>query len=135
MKNYFLLILVFITISCSNSNDSNNSSVASINPPSWIHGTWNVEGSLNGAAFIFTNDDLLFKTNTTAIISYKQLIQNGSTTGNTYTEEEITPTIYNLSIITGAATTIYNFRKITPTKIEYVNDPMGDLVETYCIKQ
>lgn len=135
MKKCFLLIIVFITISCSNSSDSINTSVASINPPSWIQGTWEIEESGNGATFIFTNDDLLFKTNTTPTISYKNLLQNGSTTGNTYTEEEITPTIYNLSMTTGAVTTVYNFRKITPTKIEYVNDPMGDLVDTYCIKQ
>jgi hypothetical protein len=32
-------------------------------------------------------------------------------------------------------TYIYNFRKINDTKIEWVNDPMGDLVETFYIKQ
>jgi hypothetical protein len=136
MKKCFFLFLVLTTISCSNSNDSTNSTTASINPPSWIQGTWDIEGSLVGAAFIFTNNDLSFKSNASNVISYKQLIQNSSTTGNTFTEEEITSTIYNISItIQGTTTTIYNFRKISPTKIEFVNDPLGDLVDTYCIKR
>jgi hypothetical protein len=133
MKKISILLLLALVCSCSKSDDSSSLSSVSINPPTWIQGVWTIEGSASEYGFIFTSNDFLIKSLTT--ISYKQLLETNSPGVNTNITEEITNTLYNISITSGASTSNYNFKKITPTKIEWVNDPMGDLVDTFCIKQ
>jgi hypothetical protein len=137
MRKLLLLFLAIVATSCSHSNDSvNNTNSSYINPPTWIQGTWIQEGSTVGNGYIFTTNDFLLKNQTAGNTSFKQSIETtNSTGGNASATEEITTTIYNISITIGAQTYVYNFQKVSATKIEWINDPLGSSVHTYYNKQ
>ena len=135
-KNFLIVIFSFTLFSCSNSDDDNNQTANYFNPPSWIIGTWIQEGSSLGNGYIFTTNDFLLKNEIAGNTSFKEAIETTkSTGGNASATEEISSTMYNVSIIIGAQTYIYNFQKVSDTKIEWINDPLGDLVDTYYNKQ
>lgn len=50
-------LILAITLSCSNSDDTANLSTINFNPPSWIQGIWFEENSLSG--YKFTSDDII----------------------------------------------------------------------------
>jgi hypothetical protein len=136
MKKTFLLFFSFAIMSCSDSDSSGSSSNSYINPPTWIKGTWVQEGSTLGNGYIFTSNDFLLKNTIGGNTSFKQAIETTiSTGGNADATEEITSSIYNISITIGAQTYDYDFQKISDTKIEWMNDPIGDLGNTYYVKQ
>ena len=57
-KIIYLFFLPLISLSCSSNDNEVNPS--GINPPSWIQGTWLVEGSTNGSVGVrFTEDDIV----------------------------------------------------------------------------
>jgi hypothetical protein len=136
-KSFLFIILSVLSYSCSSSDDENNNQNSNyFNPPYWIIGTWQQEGSINSNGYIFRNDDFLLMSPVSGNFSFKEaLSQTSSVGGNASTTEVISNTIYNVNITQLSNTYIYNFRKINDTKIEWVNDPMGDLVETFYIKQ
>lgn len=135
-KNFLIIIFSIALFSCSNSDDDNNQTENYFNPPSWIIGTWIQEGSSLGNGYIFTTNDFLLKNQLGGNTSFKEAIETTkSTGGNASATEVISSTIYNVSITIGAQTYIYNFQKVSDTKIEWINDPMGNLVDTYYNKQ
>lgn len=135
-KNFLIIIFSIALFSCSNSDDDNNQTENYFNPPSWIIGTWIQEGSSLGNGYIFITNDFLLKNQLGGNTSFKEAIETTkSTGGNASATEVISSTIYNVSIIIGAQTYIYNFQKVSDTKIEWINDPMGNLVDTYYNKQ
>ncbi len=142
MKKIILLItFTSILFSCSPGGNSSNvsSNCATINPPTWIQGTWikvatntNIQ-QLYGYKFT-ANDVIEVAPGGTNSISRKGQIDFYCSSNAPYTiTENITPTSYFLEINWGAFAT-YNFTKISATKIELIND--NDSVNaTYYIKQ
>jgi len=116
-----ILGLIFFS-SCSkedednDSNSNNNGTDSSINPPSWIIGTWTVEDSSRGAGVKFTTDDFC-----TVITNYSdcnktklELIPNSQVT------ERTTSTSYYLMLDFGTFQTEYEFEKISENEIKDV---------------
>ncbi len=141
-KLILLLIFTTFTFSCShsdNSNDNSNSSAsncATINPPTWIQGTWIKQnppiGSYTG--YKFTSDDVIDIFSQSSSNSRKYQLDFYCTSNVHYTvTENTTPTSYFLEINwSGVAT--YNFTKISDTMIELVNDN-DPLHASYYVKQ
>lgn len=133
-KLFFTLSTILILFGCSSSDDSSNSNLnsASISPPSWIHGTWVLDGSTYG--YKFTSDDFILKT--LSDLSFKESVNSTLSSGQTAsTTETKTDSSYEISITILTTTYNYHFVKISPTIIEWVNDPQGSLVHTYYTKQ
>ncbi|RTL13386.1 MAG: hypothetical protein EKK56_05540 [Flavobacteriaceae bacterium] len=136
MKKIILTLIAFTLMGCSSESD-NVSSNSIISPPAWIQGVWlqdNGNGGVANNGYQFTTDDFILK----GLVDYSfknQINTNLSVGANSTVVETKTDNIYNISITLSTATSNYNFVKISSTKIEWVNDPMGDLVETYYIKQ
>ena len=136
MKKIILTLIAFTLMGCSSESD-NVSSNSIISPPAWIQGVWlqdNGNGGVANNSYQFTTDDFILK----GLVDYSfknQINTNLSVGANSTVAETKTDNIYNISITLSTATSNYNFVKISSTKIEWVNDPMGDLVETYYIKQ
>lgn len=136
MKKIILTLFAFTLVGCSSESD-NVSSNSIISPPAWIQGVWlqdNGNGGVANNGYQFTTDDFILK----GLVDYSfknQINTNLSVGANSTVLETKTDSNYNISITLSTATSNYNFVKISSTKIEWVNDPMGDLVETYYIKQ
>ena len=134
MKKISILLLLALVYSCSNSNDSGNSSSTSINPPSWIQGTWIQVGGSGG--YKFTTNDLILIGSGSSQTSFSNAVnQTNASGGNATVHEIITSNSYNIDITIGIHTDSFYFNKITNTKIEWVNDPLGDLADFFYIKQ
>jgi hypothetical protein len=136
MKKIILTLFAYTLVGCSSESD-NVSSNSIISPPAWIQGVWlqdNGNGGVANNGYQFTTDDFILK----GLVDYSfknQINTNLSVGANSTVVETKTDSNYNISITLSTATSNYNFVKISSTKIEWVNDPMGDLVETYYIKQ
>jgi hypothetical protein len=136
MKKIILTIFTLTLVACTSDSD-NASSNSAITPPTWIQGVWLQDDGMGGVAnngYQFTSDDFILK----GLVDYSfknQINTNLSVGANSTVLETKTDSNYNISITLSTATSNYNFVKISSTKIEWVNDPMGDLVETYYIKQ
>ncbi len=139
MKKLFFTfsICLLILCSCSSSDDDNsNNNPSSINPPTWIQGTWLAE-TISGSdlGFEFTADDFCF-INGTITTCYKSQIEQFNNAGqNTIVNETITETEYSIEINYSSQQVNYEFEKISNTEIEWINDPLGDLSQTIFIKQ
>lgn len=134
MKKISILFLLALVCSCSNSDDSSNSSSASINPPAWIQGVWIQENSTLGNGYIFTSNDFLLKGITGNTSFSNGVAGTLSTGGNAGVQEVISNSIYNIDITILSQIYIYNFKKISETKIELVNGPTTS-EHYYFIKQ
>lgn len=136
MKKIILTIFIITFVSCSSDSD-NASSNSVISPPSWIQGVWLQDDGMGGvtnSGYQFTSDDFILK----GLVDYSfknQINTNLSAGVNSTVTETKTNNNYNVSITLSTTTSNYKFVKISSTKIEWVNDPMGDLVDTYYIKQ
>ena len=137
-KLILLLTIITLSFSCSNSDNSSNNSnnCQTLNPPTWIQGTWLKQNAPTAAGYKFTADDVIENYNeiSSGGFSRKYQLDFYCTSNVNYTvTENITPTSYFLEINwSGIAT--YNFAKISATTIELVND--NDPVNsTYYIKQ
>ncbi|WP_291876612.1 hypothetical protein [Chryseobacterium sp.] len=123
-KILFTLLIGMPFISCSSSDDDTNVqqnnpvTTQYFHPVSWIQGTWRITGTKT-SYFKFTNDDFILVTPYT---SYKTVLEQTKSTGQTAkVDETITDTDYNFVITAGASSGSYKFRKISPTKIQWVN--------------
>lgn len=116
MKKLFLLIVVvFLTLSCSSSDDNINSS--QLTPPSWIHGTW---------ARVYIDMDISivepfckFTSNKFCVITSNLetcMIESELTT----VSQTMTDSQYTFSFTNVGQTVSYEFIKISDTKIELV---------------
>jgi hypothetical protein len=139
MKKSLFIFTALLLFSCSSSSDDKNSSKSDFNPPDWIQGTWILEDgtSSNSMGFKFSSND--FCTSVLTIEQCQQpqidLIRKGGQTATV--EETISNSTYIVKTIYygGMQSVTYSFKKISSTKIELVNDPLGDLVATYFIKK
>ena len=126
MKNLKLLFLLglFITLfSCSTNNDSllaDEEPVPSnyFNPPSWIQGTWRVNGTTT-SYMKFTSDDFILLSPYT---SYKALLTQTASTGQkAKVIESVSANDYNFTIIAGMSEGTYKFKKLNSTQVQIVN--------------
>ena len=137
-KLILLLTIITLLFSCSSSDnsDTNNNNCQTLNPPTWIQGTWIKQNAPTAAGYKFTVDDVIENYNeiSSGGISRKYQLDFYCTSNVNYTvTESITPTSYFLEINWGGIAT-YNFTKISATTIELVND--NDPVNaSYYIKQ
>lgn len=124
--------------SCSSNDDNSGSNNSSINPPTWIQGTWLAE-TISGSdlGYKFTLDDFCTINGTITMCNKSQIEQYNSIGQNVVVNETITDTEYTIEIDynTQQAITTYQFEKISNTEIEWINDPLGDLVQTIYTKQ
>jgi len=140
MKKLMLLLTFVSTLySCSHSDNSTNNvnnNCATLNPPSWIQGTWIKQNSPTGSytGYKFTTGEVVDIFSQSSSSSRKYQLDFYCTSNVHYTvTENTTPTSYFLEINwSGVAT--YNFAKITATKIELINDN-DPINATYYIKQ
>jgi len=120
MKKTVLFCIIIFTFGCSSSDDDSTSQ-NSINPPSWIQGTWLTSGGDGG--FRFDADDFCIVNNfiNVALCNKEQLNSFSGTQFFTDVEEEITDTFYSIDITLSTATTSYKFEKISENEIRRLN--------------
>jgi hypothetical protein len=135
-KSILFLTIASLFLSCSNSSSNASNNCASINPPSWIQGTWLRQSTISVQyGYKFTANDVI-DLNPSGLSSFsrKGQIDFYCSANAPYTiTENSSSTSYFLEINwSGIAT--YNFTKISDNKIELVNDN-DSLNTTYYIKQ
>ncbi|KPH11692.1 hypothetical protein [Chryseobacterium sp. ERMR1:04] len=123
-KILFTLFIGMSFIGCSNNDDDNT--VQQTNPvntqyfhvPNWIIGSYKISGT-STSYFIFEDDDFILVTPYT---SYKTVLEQAKSAGQTAkVDETITDTDYNFVITAGASSGSYKFKKISATKIQWIN--------------
>lgn len=120
-----LLALSLLTLNCSGNDDDStpqqNTPVQTVyfHPPSWIQGSWKISGS-NSAYFKFTSDDFILVTPYT---SWKSVLQQTASTGQlAKVNEDISDLYYEFTIIAGNSGGMYKFKKISSTRIQWINN-------------
>ena len=129
MKKIFLFSILFLILSCSNSDDNSSSSNSDFNPPAWIQGSWIQEGSVGTAGVVFSfsaNDFCMTNIGFSKQCQQEfvnQVRQPGNANAVTVTET-ITATNYTTEIKYFAGQSIiYSFRKLANNKIEWTSVP------------
>lgn len=130
MKKLTLILMMAITtLSCSSNDDEVvKQEKQFFNPPTWIQGKWYKDGT---PLYKFTQDDfyVIAGSNET---SFKAILQQGESGGTkSSVDESISDTNYDFVIKSGAANYEYKFKKITDTKIQWVNYPYTSSVGAY----
>ncbi|KFF14440.1 hypothetical protein IW15_03110 [Chryseobacterium soli] len=112
-------------IGCSNSDDdatnqqNNPVTTQYFHPPTWIQGSWKISGSAN-PYFKFSSDDFILVTPYT---SWKSVLQQTATTGQlAKVNEDISDLYYEFTIIAGNSGGMYKFKRISPTRIQWINN-------------
>ena len=136
-KILFIFIAIVLFQGCNRDNDDTTKSQF-FNPPTWIQGKW---GADNVSLFMFTNDDFLSTAGGNSFIGYKGLLQTSANIGGTaIVDESISETEYSFVIKMGnpgtspISYTEYQFKKISSTKIEWVNSPYAGIFPYYLTK-
>jgi hypothetical protein len=114
-------------ISCSKSNDEPNSKIK-ISPPAWIQGEWILDGG-NGA-FKFTVDD--FCSGFSGAYSCNKESLNALIKAQAFAEvkENVSDTDYSIEMTFSNQTVIYRFKKVSLTKIQWVNPSISNATYT-----
>ena len=139
MKKLLYLFLALTIISCGgddNGNTNNNSSNLTINPPSWIQGTYYqlypITGEVLPYGYEFKTDDFCSITNNLTNCNKEQLEFYGASTSlfaDVY--EEIDNSRYFLEITFQSLTSSYEFLKLSNTSIKQIL-PTGEI--TYILQ-
>lgn len=125
MKQLFLAVIMAVSfINCSGNDDNStpqqNNPVTTqyFHPPAWILGNWKISGTTT-TYFKFASDDFILVTPYT---SYKNVLEQTKSSGQTAkVDETISDTDYNFTITAGASSGQYKFKKISSTKIQWMN--------------
>ncbi|MDY3528638.1 hypothetical protein PG593_02445 [Riemerella anatipestifer] len=137
-KILFLFVAIALLQNCSRDRENETSNPIKksqfFNPPSWIRGKW---GYGNVVVFKFTNDDFF-----TSSISHKGLLESTRSAGGTaVVDEDISNSHYDFTIKIGnpggsgpVSEGEYQFRRVSSTKIEWVNNPAGNDDSYYLTK-
>ena len=136
MKKLLYLFLVFTIISCGGDDNgsANNSSNLTINPPSWIQGTYFQEaaGQILPIGYEFKLDDFCSVTSNVATCYQAQLDLYGDTPNfETDVYEEIDSNRYFIEITLGVTIYDFEFEKVSSTSIRQIL-PTGEL--TYLLQ-
>uniref|UniRef100_UPI004048409B hypothetical protein n=1 Tax=Mariniflexile sp. TaxID=1979402 RepID=UPI004048409B len=123
MKKVFLLLFVVATLifGCSSNDDSDSKNQSSINPPSWIQGTWLLQDAGVDSGFKFTIDDVCIIFSSSQACNKEQLELANNTSLFTKVEEEITDTSYSIDISIVSSVTSYDFEKVSNNEIRWLN--------------
>ncbi|TXD48686.1 hypothetical protein [Polaribacter sp. IC073] len=135
MKRIIILICFAIFYGCSSNDDSISQNLNLIKPPDWIQGTWLAADTSISLGFKFSNDDFCSVILTGQSCFKEQLNQLFNAGLTTNVKEETINTSYSIEITLGNQIVSYEFEKVSETEIEWINDPLGDLVETIYLKQ
>ncbi len=129
LRTATIIVLLVLFISCS-SDDSNSKSSSSINPPSWIIGTWQND-DLGGLTygFKFAKDDICLM-NLNMTTCFKEILKLDAGSGVYDINEEITDNSYFIEIKVGITTYSYEFTKISTTEIETYDALGGSITLT-----
>ena len=138
MKKLLYLFLAITIISCGGDDDSgntnNNSSNLTINPPSWIQGTYlqEVAGQILPQGYEFKPDDFCSVLSNMATCYQAQLDLYGDTPNfETDVYEEIDSNRYFIEITLGVTIYDFEFEKVSSTSIKQIL-PTGEL--TYILQ-
>ena len=139
MKKLLYLFLALTIISCGGNDDSgntnNNSSNLTINPPSWIQGTYFQylgNGQVSIVGYEFKPDDFCSVLSNTAYCNKAQVgyyVDNSNFETNVY--EEIDSNRYFIEITLGAQISDFEFEKVSSTSIKQIL-PTGEI--TYILQ-
>jgi hypothetical protein len=126
-----ILLLIFTSLLHSCSSDSNNdnpgtniNNCQTLNPPTWIQGTWIKQNSPVGSytGYKFTSDDVIDIGSQSFSNSRKFQLDFYCNSNVNYTVTENTTSVSYFLEINWSGIATYNFAKISDTKIELVND-------------
>lgn len=125
MKHFLFLMTAFLMLNCSSSDDNDNltPNTVSLNPPTWIQGTWLLESNSVESGFRFTSDDVCINTLGMYACNKESIEMYQGTQVNTEVYEEISDTDYSVEITIGSNTTVFKFKKVSDTQIKWVNSP------------
>lgn len=125
-----LLALSFLTLNCSGNDDNTAPEQTTpvttqyFHPPAWVQGSWKISGNAN-PYFKFTSDDFILVTPYT---SWKSVLQQTATTGQlAKVNEDISEQYYEFTIIAGNSGGMYKFKRISPTRIQWINNTMTEV--------
>lgn len=128
-KLTLILMMAIVTLSCSSNEDEVlKQENQFFHPPTWIQGKWYKDGN---ALYKFTQDDfyVIAGSNET---SFKAILEKGKETGvESGVTENISETNYDFVIKAGSSNNEYKFKKITDTKIQWVNYPYTSTMGAY----
>lgn len=120
MKKILFLFSLFMTLSCSSSDDSASSS--DFNPPAWIQGTWKQDADIGvGNSFVFSKNDICFTMFSGGGQCQQGLIDLARKGGLIVkVTETITSTFYSAKTeYSNGQSVTYAFNKISNTAIEW----------------
>lgn len=120
MRKLLFVLSLVILFSCSSSSDDDNSSNL-FNPPSWILGTWSNEI----ASFVFKKNDFCTRVSNLESCLNDNLLAAKKTGVSVNVDEEISENEYKFSYTIQGQTSYYHFKKITNTKIEFIDPVQG----------
>lgn len=127
-KIYLFFLAITLCLSCSKEDEAGNNTT-SINPPTWIHGTWEAEGAsgTSMSGFRFTADDIILLSSFE--ISHKNQIKDYRQQGVEVTvTENISPQEYDIKITYPMGTSVnYSFSKIDGSTLTWKSTGYGDL--------
>ena len=132
MKKLLYLFLAITIISCGGDDDSgnanNNSSNLTINPPSWIQGTYLIDSPFPSIGYDFKTNDFCTLSSGVATC-YQALLDVYVDTPNFETNvyEEIDSNRYLIEITLGPTIYSYEFEKVSSTSIRQIV-PTGELI-------
>lgn len=126
MKKLLFLFSLIVLMSCSNSDETSNSSNSDFHPPSWIQGVWKIDSEFSPEqSFSFTSNDFCMTSLGTVKQCYQENVNQLKKSGVTPTvQETITETTYTAEINYFAGqSVIFSFRKISDNSIEWTAVP------------
>ena len=118
-KHLILCLILVLSFSCSNSDDTVIRSNISFEPPSWIQGTWFEEGAPSG--YKFTSDDIirLELDSNNNIVNEESRSEYWSTLEGASVNEFRSANIYNATVkIGGQEYEFYEFQKTDENTIQ-----------------
>lgn len=141
-----LLTLAFTSllfIGCSNNNDdestnapgqSNSENVQYFHPPTWIKGTWSSTTS-DPIKYKFTDNDFIQINSGSEMSNVAYLKQIKSLGGTVSVDETANENQYYFTMKMNGSNMTYQFKKVTATKLLWVNHPSSGVIDIYLYKQ
>lgn len=124
MKKGFLVLiammaLIFVLVGCDASIPGNTESLS---PPSWTIGTWDLEaGGALISSFTFSSDNVVW-TSTSIGFNLKEM---SGISGVTLSDENVSASVYKITMTGDGETVTYTFTKTAPTTLTFTLNTSG----------